>query len=60
MMLDVQEIERASLAVETALKAIDPIDRRKGLILSTAASIAFSLIVVFTLLVVVLRWRGFV
>ena len=42
------------------LKAIDVKDRRKGVILSILGSMAFNLLVVIVLLIVVLRWRGFV
>lgn len=59
MMLDADQINRAAKAVETALKAIDPDDQRKGLILSTLGMMSFNLIVVFTALIVILLWRGF-
>ena len=42
------------------LQAIDVKDRRKGALLNLAGNIVFRLLVVFALLVVVLRWRGFV
>lgn len=44
----------------TFLQAIDVKDRRKGVALSILGSIAFSILVVVTLLIIVLRWRGFV
>jgi hypothetical protein len=40
------------------LQAIDVKDRRKGIALSILGSIAFNILVVITLLIVVLRWRG--
>jgi|OM-RGC.v1.027681990 hypothetical protein len=42
------------------LTAIDVKDRRKGVLLSILGSVAFNILVVITLLIVVLRWRGFV
>ena len=44
----------------TFLEAIDVKDRRKGMLLSIAGSIAFNILAVITLLIVVLRWRGLV
>lgn len=44
----------------TFLRAIDVKDRRKGVILSILGSIAFNILAVFTLLIVVLRWRGLI
>ncbi len=41
------------------LRDVDAKDRRKGLVVGVAGSIAFSILVVAVLLVVVLRWRGF-
>lgn len=41
------------------LGGVDLADRRKGLAVSIAASIAFSLLAVAVLVVVVVRWRGF-
>ena len=42
------------------LRAIDVKDRRKGVILSILGSVAFNILAVITLMIVVLRWRGFV
>ena len=42
------------------LRAIDVKDRRKGVMLSILGSIAFNILLVITLLIVILRWRGFV
>lgn len=41
------------------LGGINPSERRKGLILNIAASVAFSVLVVAVLMVAVLYWRGF-
>ena len=60
MMLDAKAIERANSAVQEALNAIDPADRRKGLILSTLGMVSFHLIAVFAIFVAVLIWRGLV
>ncbi|AUQ62164.1 hypothetical protein [Phaeobacter inhibens] len=53
-------LQRAAREVIKHLKSIDLADRRRGRLLDIVATIAFSLIVVAILLVVVLRWRGFV
>ena len=42
------------------LRAIDVKDRRKGFVLSILGSLAFNILVVITLLIIVLRWRGFI
>lgn len=60
LMLDQKQINKAEQDVRLAFEAVDPADRRMGLILSTLGSVAFSLIVVFVLLMTVLRWRGFI
>lgn len=60
MMLDANEIDRANETVKQALNAIDPADKRKGLILSTLGMVSFHLIAVFTIFIVVLVWRGLV
>ncbi|MDP2580773.1 hypothetical protein Q8W37_12600 [Shimia thalassica] len=60
MMMDQKKIDKAERELKLALEAIDPADRRKGMVLSILGSVAFSLIVVFAALMIVLRWRGFV
>jgi hypothetical protein len=42
------------------LGGVDLADRRKGVIVGVAASIAFSLLAVVVLVVVVVRWRGLI
>lgn len=59
MMLDAQRIEEAQIELREALEAIDPADRRKGLVLSTLGMVSFNLLVVFVVFVAVLIWRGF-
>lgn len=53
-------LRAAAEEVKGHLKEIDLAGRRKTLLLSILGSMAFSLLAVFTLLRVVLRWRGFV
>lgn len=60
MTLDQVALQKAGREVVAHLKSIDLADRRKGRILDVLASISFALIVVAVLLLVVLRWRGFV
>lgn len=57
---DEKSLKKAALEVKNHLKAIDRADRRKGRILDILGSIAFSVLVVFVLLLTVLRWRGFI
>lgn len=57
--LDEAALKGAAREVKMHLQAIDAADRRKGRILDVLGSMAFSLLVVFILLLVVLRWRGF-
>ncbi|MEK0163150.1 hypothetical protein VWX97_02760 [Phaeobacter sp. JH18-32] len=58
--VDHEPLQRAAREVSKHLKSIDLADRRRGRILDIVATMAFSLIVVAVLLVVVLRWRGFI
>ena len=57
--LDAKAIRKARGGLEITLKAVDAADRRKAAILSTLASLSFSLIAVFALLMLVLWWRGY-
>ncbi|WP_417699531.1 hypothetical protein [Pseudophaeobacter sp.] len=57
---DEESLRKAAREVKRHLKSIDIADRRKGRLLEMLAGMVFSLLVVFVLLVVVLRWRGFV
>lgn len=58
-MLVPQDIKRARADLSSALKSIDPADRRKGLILSTLGMVVFNLLAVAVLVLVILNWRGF-
>ena len=58
--MDPKATQAAYERAATFLRAIDVKDRRKGLLLSMLASAAFSILAVVTLLIVVLRWQGFV
>ena len=57
--LDEKALQGAAREVKTHLTAIDVADRRLGRVLDVLGSMAFSLLVVFALLIIVLRWRGF-
>lgn len=59
MQLKAEPIEKAYEELHAALEAVDPGDMRKGLILSTLGMVSFHVIAAFTLLIVVLVWRGF-
>lgn len=58
-MIDADAVTRAFDVLTAYLDAIDPADRRRGLILSTLAMMSFHLIAVFVILIGVLIWRGF-
>lgn len=57
--IDLARLEVAERRVMAHLRTIDPKERRIDAALGMLGSIAFSLIVVFGLLVGVLVWRGF-
>ena len=58
--LDEVALGAAAREVKTHLRKIDLADRRRGRILSILGSMAFSVLAVVTLLIIVLRWRGFI
>ena len=58
--LDETALLRHARALAAYLDEVDLADRRKGRLLDIAASVGFAVLVVIALLVVVLRWRGFV
>ena len=60
LQIDEKPLVKPYAAVLSALESYDPVDRRKGAILSTLGAIVFNLIVVFVIFVAVLKWRGFV
>lgn len=59
MQIRAEPVEKAYEELRAALEALNPADMRKGLILSTLGMVSFHVIAVFTLLIVVLVWRGF-
>lgn len=62
LLLQIDEAEVAE-AYDLCLRHLGPLgrgNRRKGLLLNLAASIALSLLVVAALLVAVLVWRGYI
>jgi len=56
--IDHAAVKRAYGDISTHLRAIDVADRRKGMILSVAGSVAFNILVVTVGFVVWLRWSG--
>lgn len=58
LMLDMPALCVAARDVAEWLQTVDPAERRKDLVLGILASLSFNLIAVFTLVVVVLHWRG--
>ncbi|MFT7596476.1 MAG: hypothetical protein ACI8R4_003811 [Paracoccaceae bacterium] len=57
--LDHAALAAAAAGVQTHLQSIDVTDRRKGWLLGMLGGLSFNLILAFTLLIVVLIWRGF-
>lgn len=58
--IDEARLNRAFTHIERYLRAIDPWERRKGLLLNWLAGLAFSLLVVAGLLIAAMRWRGMI
>ena len=59
-MVDEKSTVSAYDAIEKYLSGIDAWDRRKGNALGFLTTNAFNLLVVMALLIIVLRWRGFI
>ena len=57
--LDAEKVAAAEAGLRAGLEAVDPADRRKGFVLGLLGGLAFNLIAAFVLLVVFLKWRGF-
>ncbi len=58
--VDLPRLEAAERRIMAHLKTIDRADRRWGAFLGIMGGVSFSLIALFTLLVVMLVWRGLV
>lgn len=58
--VDQQAVAQAYDTCLRHLNGVDGGDRRKGMLMGVAASVAFSVLVVAALLLVVLHWRGFI
>lgn len=58
-MLDQARLDAAYRNCTQYLKGIDPSERRKAMWLGILTSLALVVVVVFTLVVTVLTWRGF-
>lgn len=56
---DLEAIDAAYADLRKHLEAIDPAERRKGAILNWLGALAVNLIAMTTILVAILRWRGF-
>lgn len=59
LQVDADKVEAAFDEIQRAFKAEDRADRRKGTILSTLGSLSFNLIAVAVLLILFLKWQGF-
>lgn len=60
LQLDHEALARAYDVCVRHLGPINAGDRRRGLLLNFAASVAFSTLVVAVVVLLVLRWRGFI
>lgn len=58
--VDTRALDRAFAEVAAHLKAVDPAERRKDLILSVLGSIALGLLGLFAAVVAVMVWRGLI
>ncbi|EPX85434.1 hypothetical protein Salmuc_02815 [Salipiger mucosus DSM 16094] len=57
--IDMGAVEDAAGRVESHLKTVDAAERRRHILLKRLGTVMFNLLVVGTLLLVVLAWRGF-
>lgn len=60
MRIDWAKVNRSLDRVRDSLKGVDLKDRRKGFVIGALASLAFNLILLFVLILVVARWRGWI
>lgn len=58
--LDQTQLVKDAKALKQHLKTVNLMDRRKGRALDIAATVMAAMIMLIALLVLVLRWRGFV
>ena len=59
-MIDMARAEAAHRDCLEFLKKVDAADRRKGVVLGILASLAMTFLVVSTLVIIVLVWRGYI
>jgi hypothetical protein len=59
-MIDMGRAEAAHRDCLEFLKKVDAADRRKGVVLGILASLAMTFLVVSTLVIIVLVWRGYI
>ncbi|GAA6149285.1 hypothetical protein NBRC116586_23470 [Pseudooceanicola nitratireducens] len=60
LQVDWARVHRALDRVIDGAKSVDMKDRRKGWVIGAAASLAFNLLLFFTLVVLFARWRGWI
>ncbi|WP_428515205.1 hypothetical protein [Roseovarius sp.] len=56
--VDEARVGKAFEAIETHLKAIDPVDRRRGRLIHWLAGLVFNLLILAAIVLVALRWQG--
>ncbi|HGG64472.1 MAG TPA: hypothetical protein ENK34_07850 [Rhodobacteraceae bacterium] len=59
-MIDMARVEAAHRDCLEFLKKVDVADRRKGVVLGILASLAMTFLMVSTLVIIVLVWRGYI
>jgi len=58
--VDATETERAFERIHAHLDTIDPVDRRRGIILGILGGIVFNILIVLAFFLAVLKWQGFI
>ena len=58
-LMDASKVDDQYDILRSYLRGIDVADRRKGLLLSVLGSVSFSLLAMLALLLIFLRWRGY-
>ncbi|WP_306116123.1 MULTISPECIES: hypothetical protein [unclassified Roseovarius] len=57
---DDRALDAAFREVSAYLRTVDPVDRRKGIILGILGSAVFNLILLLAAILLLMRWQGFI
>lgn len=58
--IDAKQVDRAYVALRDYLKTVDPVDRRKGALLSLLGGLSFNILAITAVLILILLWRGWI